>query len=61
MIVQMSYWPRNVFKSHTYRRLNTLDDEDKLFSVNTEDISLSARGNDEVNLSKNESSNSQLV
>ena len=39
----MSYWPHNFFKNHNYKRLNTLDDDDKLFSVNTEDIKLETR------------------
>lgn len=61
MIVQMSYWPSNVIKNHTYRRLNNLDDEDKLFSVNSEEMNLTTRHADvEISLLKNED-NSQLV
>lgn len=47
IILQMSYWPRNVFKSHTYKRLNTLDDEEKLLSVETEEIGLERTKEDE--------------
>lgn len=34
VMIQMSYWPRNALKSHSYRRVNTQDeDEDKMLSV----------------------------
>lgn len=64
VFIQMSYWPKNIAKNHTYKRLNTLDDEDKLFSVKTEKNNQSTHSNDddEMSLLKTESVvNSHLV
>lgn len=53
IIIQASYWPQNVFRNYNYKRLNTLDDEDNMFSVKTDHMKLETK-TEAKNETKNE-------
>ena len=62
VLVQMSYWPANALKSHSYRRVNTQDDEeDKMFGVKIDLEPQNEPGPNEMTINETNSRGSQII